>query len=87
MCQKYKQDNCSLFREYKQTGIHISNSLMKGIVESQRMTTLRHEIIESLRQQIFVLTPIQEIEYCTRYIHNPTNAPNTKDSICEVTRT
>jgi len=44
------------------------------------MTTLRHEIIESLRQQIFVLTPIQEIEYCTRYIHNPTNAPNTKDS-------
>ncbi len=44
------------------------------------MTTLHHEIVESIRQQIFVLTPIQKTEYRVQHIHNKTNVPNTKKS-------
>lgn len=43
------------------------------------MTTLHHEIIGSIRQQIFVLTTIQKTEYRVQHIHNKTNVPNTKN--------
>ena len=44
------------------------------------MTALRHEIIESIRQQVSDLTIIPRTEYCVRHIHNKTNNPNIRNS-------